>query len=46
MHDVEDEMACWEKLAILYDTNGDTQARDTAAREYLTLRSFIDSNRI
>ena len=46
MNDVEGEKACWEKLAILFDTEGDTQARDTAAREYLALKSSIDATRI
>jgi len=46
MQDVDGEMACWEKLAILFDMNGDTQSRDTAAREYLVLKSSIEGERI
>jgi hypothetical protein len=46
VNDVEGEMECCEKLALLFDTNGDTQARDTAAREYLALKSSIAGNRI
>jgi hypothetical protein len=41
IEDVENELLCLGKLAVMFDEAGDTQARDVVARRFCKLNDIV-----